>query len=136
MLRDWLARCGDWRQTSRAGYNLVLRLDLTGEHMQELKSRFGDYGWLFNSPLHPVSTGVPERGPVCPARAETDCTVSIFPDGSAGAGLARAAAGSAQSLRSNGNHRREPVIHLHAIPAGRLCLIERPVCRADQIINR
>ncbi|MFK7912662.1 MAG: hypothetical protein AB8B93_02005 [Pseudomonadales bacterium] len=44
-----------WRQTSRSGYNLVLRLDFTGAHMASLRRRFGDYGWLFNSDLHPVS---------------------------------------------------------------------------------
>ncbi|MGI9324101.1 MAG: hypothetical protein ACR2PZ_02700 [Pseudomonadales bacterium] len=44
-----------WRQTSRGGYNLVLRLDFASDHMQELKRRFGDYGWLYNCDSHPVA---------------------------------------------------------------------------------
>ncbi len=45
-----------WYQTSRPGYNLVLRFDFAGDHMAELHKRFGRYGWLFNSANHPVAS--------------------------------------------------------------------------------
>ena len=45
-----------WHQTSRPGYNLVLRFDFAGDHMAELHKRFGNYGWLFNSASHPVAS--------------------------------------------------------------------------------
>ncbi len=45
----------DWYQTSHPGYNLVLRFDLAGDHMAELRRRFGDYDWLFNCSSHPVA---------------------------------------------------------------------------------
>ncbi|MEM1231744.1 MAG: hypothetical protein AAGI15_14470 [Pseudomonadota bacterium] len=55
------ARGGDWRQTSRAGYNLVLRLDLSEAHIEDLRRRFGAYDWLFNSPAHPVTDDCDRR---------------------------------------------------------------------------
>ena len=44
-----------WAQTSRRGYNLVLRLDLPRGHVQDLKRRVGNYEWLFNCEAHPVA---------------------------------------------------------------------------------
>ncbi len=54
-------RHSDWYQTSRCGFNLVLRLDFTGAHMAQLRQRFGEYDWLFNSDSHPVSADPARR---------------------------------------------------------------------------